>query len=689
MMIQAQEHLDSGQFAEAEAIYRSLIKEDAAHTQAIFMLALARKAQGDLEEAISLMERAASQDPDNANIHYTLGTFQMSAKSVDEARKSYLSALQADPEHLESHNGLAYVELLAGNFQAAENAANLALNEDRKNVQALVYMGTAKLEQGDSTKAISYLQEALKESPTHQSARLHLGRAFLAAGNYAFASQCFSNIVDGDENAAVGWEYLGKSQLANGEQAAAAQSFQKAFSLGRKSPDVLAAMEAIRKADPAGAAPVQGKADPEFLVTGAEFEIARGNPAAALQILSAEPTQGDDRVSVLRARAYEQLRDHDAALAIIEPLANRADSDEEAGLAYVRLLSKAGRETEADQWIDQLLSKDEPPLFARVYRGFQLCRRGESAGILALQEIENEAELSNVDKRRVSKTLAESLDRAGRFDEATDYYAKLSGRLAQVLPVADGSARANREFLESKSGPLPAVARVDISSLPADPVFTFAWPGSGWEWMAVGLGAHPGLMLVADRPETQTRRRAIVSEPEGREALKNLGSDEAGQRASQYWADLKSGQLDPGSKITLDTMWLSADMLPTLARIFPAMKVVVVVRDPREMVLDWFRSGYSDLQDMAAIYREQLEALSGYRELLEIDFVDVDGAALQADAVPELKKLHAAIDLEWNEAVGDHLKAVAPKIDAGRGGWEDYSKVLAGPLNLIMNGDQS
>jgi tetratricopeptide (TPR) repeat protein len=682
MMKQAQEHMDGGRFAEAEAIYRSAISDDGSNTQAIFMLALARQAQGDLDEAIGLMTRASSQDPDNANIHYTLGTFYMAQRSVDEARRSYLAALQANPMHLDSHNGLAFTELAAGNFTAAENAANLALNEDPKNVQAMVYMGTAKLEQGDATKAISYLQEALKESPKHQSAQLQLGRAFLVAGNNAFAMQVFQNILSEDEKVSVAWEFLGKAQRANGDIHDAAQSFQNALTLGRSSPDVIAGLEAIRNSQGAGQeqAGDQPPPDPEMLITGAEFEIARANPAAALEILRAAPDGADVRIPLLKARAFEQMRNHDAALAIIEPLANSGD---EAGLAYVRLLSKSGKQQEADQWIDGVLAQDEPPLFAQVFRGFQLCQKGDESGIAALQSIENEPDLSGVDKRRISKTLADSLDRAGRFEEAVGYFSKLSGRLAQVLPVAEGTARGNREYLDTKVSSIDPGVRLDTTTLPSDPVFMFAWPGSGWEWLAAGLSSHPDLMLVADKPETQAKRRALISSPEGRAALESFTSDSAGQVAVSYWTDLKSGNLDPERKATLDTMWLAADMLPTLARVFPSAKVVVVQRDPREMVLDWFRSGYTDLQDMAAVYREQLDALAKYRELMGINFIDVDGDALQTDAISELKKLAVNLDLNWDDAIGERLTAIAPQMKLGRGGWKDYSETLAGPLNLF------
>jgi tetratricopeptide (TPR) repeat protein len=575
-MEQAQQHMEAGRFAEAEAIYRSLLEHDAGNTEALYMLAMARRAQGDLDEAIGLVEQAADQEPDNVNVQYTLATLHMDRRSVDEARRAYLKALQIDPLHLDSHNGLAYVELVAGNFTAAERAANLALNEDSNNVQALVYLGTAKLEQGDATTAIAYLQEALKHAPGHRSAQLLLGRAFLAAGHHAFAVQCINNVLEKDPGSGTAWELL------------------------------------------------------------AQCEEALGNPENA----------------------------------------------DQARLAYATLLAKSGRTKDADAIIDELLARDEPLLAARFYRGAQLCREGDDSGIAMLREIENEDGLPEQDRHRINRLLAAALDATGRFGEAAGYFRKIAGRKSRASEVARSGATANREFLETGIDS-DAARREDETPLPGDPVFVFAWPGSGWEWLAAGLGAHPGVMLVADQAETQSARRALISQPAGPEALAALSGEAAGQAAARYWAHLESGGLKPGGRITVDTMWISADMLPTLARLFPSARILVLGRDPREMALEWFRGGYTGLAEMAETYAEQLAALHKYRSVLGLQFIDIDGGVLQAEPEPELRRLLETLGLEWEDPVAAQVQAIAAAAKRVRGTWSDYREYLEEPLGVF------
>ena len=690
MMELAQQHLDHGRFPEAESICRSILEHEPKNARAVFMLSLSRQKQGHLDEAIGLMQRAAELDPDNANVLYALGTMQVSNKQADAARESYLKALQVNPFFIDAHNGLAYAELNAGNFTAAENAANLALTEDRNNVQALVYLGTAKLEQNDTIKATAYFQEALKHEPRHSGAQMQLGRAFLKAGNIAFATQCFQNIVEDNPRSGLGWENLALAYLASGDARVAKESFRRALSLGRDRKTMLKGLADCERmlGNPENAERIENLGDKPtdeelaHALARAELLIARAKPAAALKLLKQLEKYEGERVVMLKARALEQMHDNEAALELLQTSITEGGASQDLRIDLARLLAKVGREAEANEIIDGLLALEHPPLMAKIFKGFQLCQRGDMAGLELLKQVENDPDITEVDQRRVRKMLANSLDRAGRYEEAAAYYSAISGRMAQALLVAKSVARANREYLESGKTPVLREAP-PVTSGPADPVFLFAWPGSGWEWLLPGFGAHEQAMLIADRPDTQARRRELISAPAGPEGLDHIGGATADSIVQRYWEDLKSGGLEPADRTTLDSMWLSADMLPTIAALFPKARVVVVNRDPREMVLDWLRSGYSDLEELAAAYGDQLEALVRYRELLNIEFLDVDGSKLLSEPASEAKKLMTALGLPWNEKIGEKLEKSVPTRAAEAGSWKDYEQFLQAPLKAL------
>ena len=354
----------------------------------------------------------------------------------------------------------------------------------------------------------------------------------------------------------------------------------------------------------------------------------------------------------------------------------------DAQLANALALARAGKEAEADEIIDAMLAQDEPPLAARIFRGFQLCRQESELGVSMLRKLESDEALTELDRFRINRMLAGTLENAGRFTEAAGYFGKLPGRPAQSMELAESGVRANRELLGSEAADI-TVSRDDSNDLPGDPVFIFTWPGSGWEWLAAGLGAHPGVMSVVDKPETQNGRRALISSPSGKVGLGGFTGDDASQAAQNYWANLESGRLIPANRLTLDAMWLSVDALPTLARIFPKARLLFVKREPKEMLLEWFRTGYSNLAGMAESYLDQLQALEQYRELLDIEVIDVDGGALVSDGVEGLIRLTSQLKLPWDDAMGTRLSEIGQSANPGRGSWSDYVDALAAPLEIL------
>jgi hypothetical protein len=196
-------------------------------------------------------------------------------------------------------------------------------------------------------------------------------------------------------------------------------------------------------------------------------------------------------------------------------------------------------------------------------------------------------------------------------------------------------------------------------------------------------------MLVMDKPATQIGRRALISQPAGVEALASWTPEAAGQAVRRYWDDLKAGGLEPAGRVTLDCMWLSADMLPTLASLFPASRVIVVGREPGDVVLEWFRAGYGDLEDMSRTWADQQQALEQYRNKLDLAFINVDGARLLQDPVAELRPLCEELGLEWDSAVDQKLDELAPMTATAGGGWRDYRDVLSAPLALASAGPEN
>lgn len=429
---------------------------------------------------------------------------------------------------------------------------------------------------------------------------------------------------------------------------------------------------------------LQTAADPKPNRTPGDFVrvssmLARGNPRGALELLqSYEGFEAD----MMRASAYEQARDFESAIAMVEKHLESEELSDAARLSYARVLAKAGRQEESDAIVDEMMAREEPPVHARIFHGFRLCRADDPAGLAVLREVEQEGQVDEVELRRVRRIMAQFLDRQGQFDEAAEYYRLNAGRLASSLVIGGSVARDNRDFLDDEV-PKSLAQRQPDEALPADPIFVFAWPGSAWEWLTAGVGANPGVLAVVDKPETQVPRRGLITKPAGPEVLSSLDPDQAQGIVQAYWQNLSEGGLEPQGRQTLDAMWLSADMLPTLATLFPAARILVVRRDPGQMVLEWFRAGYSDLAEMAECYRDQLALLEAYRAWLPLEFIEASGEALTEGPHDEVRRVAEVLGLGWEAVMGDYLDELQAATRPYRGTVRDYEDVLEAPLGIL------
>jgi Flp pilus assembly protein TadD len=71
-------------------------------------------------EAIGLLNRAATAEPDNADVYNYLGYAERHRGNMDAAFKHYAKALELDPKHRGAHEYVGEAYLLVGNLAKAE-----------------------------------------------------------------------------------------------------------------------------------------------------------------------------------------------------------------------------------------------------------------------------------------------------------------------------------------------------------------------------------------------------------------------------------------------------------------------------------------------------------------------------------------------------------------------------------------
>ncbi len=99
-------HHRAGRLAEAESIYKDVLRADPRNGAAHNNLGIAYKAHGKLDEANACYRRALKIDPDDASAHSNLANVLYDQGKVDDAFASYRRSLEVNPDNADTHYNL-------------------------------------------------------------------------------------------------------------------------------------------------------------------------------------------------------------------------------------------------------------------------------------------------------------------------------------------------------------------------------------------------------------------------------------------------------------------------------------------------------------------------------------------------------------------------------------------------------
>lgn len=670
MIEQALEHYKSGDFAEAEALYRKMLEEEPDNPEVLFMLSLSRQQQNDLEEPVQLLGHALRVQPQNPTLHHALGSVYIRRRELDLAESSFFEAVALDPNYVEAQNAIAYIELGRGRFPAAEHALRRVLKSDPQNLQGLVNMGIALMEQGQIEDAIGYLQQATQQQPDYVDAQAQLGRAFMLAGNPGFAIQCFNNAIDKYPNSPELYHFLAEAESACGHYQDAIKSYRRVLERGAERVDTLIGLgKAEAKLGHTLAAEnvflralrLGGSAE-EIMPDYANMLLVQKRYQDVIEKLT--PLLNGDEENIdfrqMVAQAHLGANQHKEALDLIRPLLVEGAPDTRTRLLFAEILMKSEEYSASESQLQRLLEEPEPApraVYLQALRYMNTERADEA--IELLRETQKRHDLSQVDRSDIAAQLGDALHMAGQYQAAWEQYLSFAGKTAEVLHVESDEALHPELNEASDTAMVRDVAWSWPPQPPQDgrqePIFLFAWPGTGRDQLIRALSAHPSLNTLKDRFPRQLERRLHVSYPRGERPLSAMTEADVMVARKRYekLVRVAEGGLVQGSGLLrpFDTLWFSAEAIPTLYRLFPQSHMIVLDRDPKDLELMWLRAGYKDLGQMNEIYEEQQRLLNLCREAVPMKYINIEADKLAENPGAELRTMVASLGLAWDEAV--------------------------------------
>jgi tetratricopeptide (TPR) repeat protein len=207
-------HHRAGRVAEAEGIYRQLLKNEPANARVMDLLGVLLLQTGRLELAEKFLRQAVATDPAHSNYHCNLGSCLRRVGKSDEALSAFRQAIRLKPSLAVAHNNLGIV--LAEKLQLDEAIAayESAVCLDPDYAEAFSNLANALKDAGRIAEALSACEKSIALKPDSAAAHNNLGVALAAAGRFAQAIDAYRNAIALRPNYGDAYSNLGNALAA-------------------------------------------------------------------------------------------------------------------------------------------------------------------------------------------------------------------------------------------------------------------------------------------------------------------------------------------------------------------------------------------------------------------------------------------------------------------------------------------
>ncbi|MBL8298340.1 MAG: tetratricopeptide repeat protein [Rhodanobacteraceae bacterium] len=674
-----------GRFDEAESGYRAVLASEPDNVDALHLLGLLRRQRQDLGEARRLLDQARRLAPERGDVALELAGLYFLEQDLIGARALIEHTIKQNPNQPGAHTLLARIAIVDNDLTKAETLFRTALRSNENDAHAISGLGRLLLDRGEVDKSVSYLSRAVELAPRDAGMQFALARALVLRGNRAFGEQAARNALAIAPELHGARYLLAQVLLEDGK----IDEAQAAFAVLSEAPG----FQAIARFGLGDVARQQGRLDPaiEHYRAGLALDpdqpralqllgnclILAAREAEALQLYDEFLQRHPETVAIEAAQAelLSQLGQDGSALAIWQRLAQRRPNDP-IPLARLALLHERGGDTAGADLLAQRVAAALPEdVDLILLRARSAQREGRDSDATALLESLRRLQLAPMQVMQAAHQFGVLADRRDEVHLAVPAWLESQSTLPLQIheqPVLPES------FAASLAVPAPA-------PLANPPIFLVGLPGSMVERVAALLHQQSGVQLLRDRMLGPLRRDAFA-EPDFAGWAEGIDASAAEAVRTQWQAELVRLGADPQARIVDWLVRWDARFLPLIRQAFPGATIVIVERDPRDLLLNWLAYGWMQgfaLHDpvaaagwikRATVHLEHCKTVDGVNVLrISADAVLGDPASQGAALAAVLGLAELAPGMP-QRGLGGLPIGLAP------GRWQAYAEVLAAPL---------
>lgn len=422
----------------------------------------------------------------------------------------------------------------------------------------------------------------------------------------------------------------------------------------------------------------------------------------------------DVSMLVLLGQQYHRLRRLAPARSCFERAVAAEPSSVHARLSLAAWYERELRLDEAWECVEACAAEHPRDLQVACVRALLLHRKGRNAKAEQVLRgvIDSASQDPNI-KFSSRHLLGVVLDQLGEYREAMRWLTEAKAVARQLADIRrmerdyDLADQRRRELLAELNPEMLRRWQSEAPSLPPECRLAFlgGHPRSGTTLLEQILGAHPDI-LAFDESEAFANEVWHALAPMNAahaltaRALDGLQANRRNELANRYFRSLSRER--PASdqpRVLLDKNPSPTAALHLWLRLFPGLKVVIALRDPRDVVLSCFfqnlmltptNANFLSLERTARHYADLMDVWLRMRELGGFDWLETRYEKVVANLEPEGRRVTEFLGLAWHPNQAQHHTLSQPRFifsptynaanqpvhTRAIGRWENYAEAL-------------
>ena len=475
--------------------------------------------------------------------------------------------------------------------------------------QALHYFS-----QKDYSHAKPILQKILKSSPNHADANICLGMIAARDEDFVRAEYLFKKAANNSPDNPTIFNNLGNSLKNQGKDEEALASFKRALSVEPEHPGFNANLGNIL------------------------VRLGRLHEASDCFEKALKTDQENVHLLAKLGSVYEQANRYDEALTVMDRAVALDPNNHSVKLVMAKIELRKGNTLEAKEIIESLLETINPKDLG-----------DDSADPFFL--------------------LGAIYNKLGDYTTAFAHYSRANQTFQLIRQSTIKRLQQLNEFqINQPSGLLTwftpqkitAWSNIEDDQTSTEPVFMIGFSRSGTTLLDQILDSHPAIKTLEEKPTLEPILQEYCSAG-GQKKLATLSAADWQKARNKYWQEVNRFLDSPlDGRLLVDRNPFGGIHLGHIHRFFPKAKILVALRDPRDVVLSNFMQSFAlnpptanflSLENTARYYAAVMELLLHYRQVLQLNIHSVYYENLVDNLPTEARKIIDFLELDWDEKV--------------------------------------